>query len=328
MISTANIQASTYGVGTLSLDGSGAKGEGGPRDPRLVIPEMISMQPLPRERQLVITELVCSLHEGQDAHDHNQVGPTFTRSFLPELHAISVENNANTCKFELRFGLTPALLDHLDAIRQSSPNGNVRLLVRSKVTVSLVYQIAGEATNLPIVRPIPDFPFGVDCGIASTLAHFWSSSISPFAIEIPRSTWVDQVLPGVGTQHVRLLEVGLPESAGTLSIDAVHSFDAARSDLDNGRGRECVQKLRDVRYALEQQLGASKADPVAMKIAAHRGLKPDAPQVRYVDALWRALADLTSDSHHDTSPVPAMDARSALLFTAVLLDYVRAQLQM
>jgi hypothetical protein len=328
MISTTDILISTYSVGTLTLDGPGARGEGGSHDPRLVIPTTIAMAPKPSEKQLAVTELECALHWGPEANDQNQIGPTVSRTFLPELHAISVEKNPNNFKIDLRFGLTPVVVERLDTVRQASPNGDLRLQVRSKVIVSLIYQISGEATTRAVVRPIPDFPFGLDYGIASTLAHFWNSSIYPFALEIPRSSWVERVLPGLGVEHVRILEVGLPRTVAPLPSDTLRRFDAARTDLDNGRGRECVQKLRDVRYAIEQHLGATKASPVAMKIAAHRGLPPDAVQVRYLDAVWKALADLTSDPHHDASPVSSVDARSALLVTAVLLDYVRAQLEM
>src|SRR5437763_4802182 len=103
MISTASIQISTYTVGTLSFDGSGVKGEGGAQDPRLVLPVTVTMAPQPREKQLALSELTCSLHSGQDASDANQVGPPVWRSFLPELHAISVEKNPNEHRFELRF---------------------------------------------------------------------------------------------------------------------------------------------------------------------------------------------------------------------------------
>ena len=327
MISTANIQIASYGVGTLSLDGPGAKGEGGPEDPRLVIPTIITMVAQPRDKQLAVSEFSCSLHLGSDAHDHNQIGPTISRSFLPELHARSIEKNPNEHRFELRFGLTAALVEQLDAARQAAPSGDLRLQVRPKMTVSLIYQVSGEATQRPALRPIPDFPFGLEYGIASTLAHFWNSSIGPFALEIPRSTWVERVLPGLGVNHVRLVEIGLPRASGPLPVETLRLFDAARSDLATGRGRECVQKLRDVRYAIEQHVGASKSDTVAMKIAAHRGLKSDSPQAKYLDGLWKTLADLTSDPHHDPRPLAAVDARSALLFTAVLLDYVRAQLE-
>lgn len=155
MISTASIQISTYSVGSLSVDGAGVRGEGGSLDPRLVLPVTLSMAPQPREKQLAVTQLTCSLHSGQDASDTNQVGATVWRSFLPELHTISVEKNPNEHRFELRFPLTTALVERLDRLRKASPNGDLRLLVRPKVTVSLVYQVSGEATTHPIVRPIP-----------------------------------------------------------------------------------------------------------------------------------------------------------------------------
>ena len=60
MISTTDILVSTHSVGVLTLDGPGAKGEGGSYDPRLVIPTMIRMASQAREKQLAVTELTWS----------------------------------------------------------------------------------------------------------------------------------------------------------------------------------------------------------------------------------------------------------------------------
>ena len=127
------------------MDGPGVRGEGGALDPRLVVPTTITMAPQSREKQLAVTELMCSLHLGPGAHANDQVGRAASRTFLPELHARSVEQNPNPHNFELRFSFTPALVEQLDSIRQASANADLRLQVKPKVPVCLIYQVSGGA---------------------------------------------------------------------------------------------------------------------------------------------------------------------------------------
>lgn len=328
MIAKARIEVASRTVGEITLDGAAARGEGGPHDPRLVLPLTISMSPRPLAEMLALTELTCSLHLGQDATDQNQIGPPVWRSLLPHMHARSMPGHVSEHVLEIRVRLTQPAIAHLEAYRHRSPGGNLRGQLRLTGSVALVLQVAGSANPHDTARPLPDNPFGLEFGLLSTLAYCWASAISPLMLEIPGSAWVDRGLPGLGLEHVRLLEIALPRTVGPLPSTILETFDQARADLDAGRRRECIQKIRDVRYDVEQHLGATSANPVASIIAQHRGLAANAPQEAYLRAVWKALADLTNATHHGTREVAAADARSALLFTAVLLDYLCAQFEM
>lgn len=327
MITKARIEIASRTVGEITADGAAARGEGGPHDPRLVLSLTVSMSPRPLDQMLVLTELSSSLHLGQDASDQNQVGPTVRRSFLPQMHVRSVPGYVNEHPFDVRIPLATPVVELLEAHRLRSPGENLRCHLRLAGSVALVHQVAGSASPGDDVRPLPGNPFGLEFGMLSTLAYFWASSISTLTFEIPRSAWVERVLPGVGLEHVRLLQIALPRTVGPMPSTVLENFDRARADLDAGRRRECIQKLRDVRNDVEQHLGATSANPVATVIAQHRGLPANSPQEAYLKAVWKALADLTNATHHGTREVTAADARSALLLTAVLLDYIRAQLE-
>jgi hypothetical protein len=95
MISKARIEVASRTVGEIAIDGAATRGEGGPDDPRLVLPLTISFSPRPLDQMLVLTELACSLHLGQDATDQNQLGPTVWRSLLPHMHARSLPSYIN-----------------------------------------------------------------------------------------------------------------------------------------------------------------------------------------------------------------------------------------
>jgi hypothetical protein len=101
-------------------------------------------------------------------------------------------------------------------------------------------------------------------------------------------------------------------------------FDAARRDYDLGSYRECIQKCRDVRHAVERHLGATNASPVATVIGDRLGLPTDAPQRAFLRHTWIGFTDLTNASHH-LSTVQGMlraDAHVCLLTAALLLEYI------
>jgi hypothetical protein len=136
---------------------------------------------------------------------------------------------------------------------------------------------------------------------------------------------VNNVIPGLGLDRLRLIEIRVPSPGGSLPGAVVSLFDAARRDYDDGRYRECIQKCRDVRHAVEQYLGATgQNNTVADQVAARLALPPNDPRHALIDQTWQGLAALTSQAHHiahlDLSSVA--DARAALLLTASLLDYL------
>ena len=100
-------------------------------------------------------------------------------------------------------------------------------------------------------------------------------------MQIPASLWVSNVLPPLGFSSLRLIEIALPAANELLPDALLASFDAARRDYDLGNYRECVQKCRDVRNAVEQHLRATRQHSVANVIGDRLGQLSDAPSVLF-----------------------------------------------
>jgi hypothetical protein len=163
----------------------------------------------------------------------------------------------------------------------------------------------------------------------SIFAPFWSLAIGSLPLRIPTAHWLEKVLPGLGLDSLRLIEITLPSGGGPLPHAVVSYFDQARSDYDGGRYREAIQKCRDVRHAIEEHLGAIKERPVADVVAERVKLPPGAPQRPFLDGIWRALADLTSAAHHKEASkhLTQADASACLLLTALVVEYIETLLR-
>jgi hypothetical protein len=160
-------------------------------------------------------------------------------------------------------------------------------------------------------------------GLFSFVVPFWNTRIDDLPVRIPQSTWVDRVLPGLGLDRLRLVELALPAFGGPLPQEVVPHFDAARRDYDAGRYRECIQQCRSIRHAVERHLGATEKQPVQEQVGQRLGWPADSPQRMFLAQTWKALVDLTNAALHRLDTVfQARDARACLLTTAVLLEYL------
>lgn len=61
-------------IGEVSLDDTRVAGEGGPAEPRLVLPLQIALNPSPAGSTLAVTEVTLSLHLTAPASEQNQIG--------------------------------------------------------------------------------------------------------------------------------------------------------------------------------------------------------------------------------------------------------------
>src|ERR1019366_2620560 len=56
----------------------------------------------------------------------------------------------------------------------------------------------------------PETPWDPQYGMLSEVFPFWTASVAPIRIEVEQSTWVRDVLPGLGYKRGRLLEMVFP----------------------------------------------------------------------------------------------------------------------
>lgn len=143
-------------------------------------------------------------------------------------------------------------------------------------------------------------------------------------IQLPRDFWARELAPALGHDRYRLVAVQLPTSEGALGDGLVPLFDAASRAYDAAEWRESIQKCRDVRHYIEEHLSLEDKERVAEAIAKRLSVDPTDPRIKFFDAVWAALADLTSKAHHldSVGRLQAATAHAALLVTATMVQHV------
>jgi hypothetical protein len=167
-----------------------------------------------------------------------------------------------------------------------------------------------------------------DYGSYSELRPFERATVMPVPLQIAQSIWVHKVLPGLGYDCQRLVEIGFPPPLPD-HASAASEWDKARQALDERRYSDCVAECRDLLRMWGQQLEANKDHHVANVIAEKRrwGQSADDGRRDFLDGLWKAATDIVNNPHHpEGHPTvqlfDAEDARMVLLLTAALSEYV------
>jgi hypothetical protein len=165
----------------------------------------------------------------------------------------------------------------------------------------------------------------------SQLVPFWTSTIQVLWVRLERTTWTERVLPGLGYDRVRLVEVTLPPDLPEHG-SAAQEFDRAKRSLGELRFAECVAACRGVISIWEKALGASPKMHLAEVVAARLGWSAEDARLRFLDDLWKATNDLSNVPHHPEGQVVApqeispSDARLMFLLVASLSEYLGQQI--
>jgi len=323
-----DIRIGQFSVGWVRVLPDHVRGEGGPRDPRLVLPIELRLRGRPTDQQIAVTRLGVSIHLGDAADERSQVGPTV----FAKKSALFFVSTAHDTPYpdELRFRIDRSIVIQLEEHRHKTEHRDFVATLRIETAAAWVYRTGNSFSAQPAGdrRRIARHPIDPGMGRFSVLAPFWQDGRASLTLRVPASHWVQQVLPGLGLDRYRMIEIALPSQGGPLPDDVITYFDEAREAYDQGRYRECIQKCRDVRYTIEQHLGATKQDPVATVVVRRLGLPKAAPQHAFLNGMWRALAATTSASHHVPHRQFPEDARACLHMTALPGEYLQALLTM
>lgn len=320
-MSFATIQVGMHVIGEITLNDNQVRGEGGPYNPRLVVPVEITLHQRPATQAIAVTSLTHTFYCGEIGPS-TQIGQPVTRDLTAGFPARSNPHGPSRSYLEMQFHVSEAMIVQMEAHRHRSPDTTFQGWVTVSASVAWILAAGGEAAGEQSLNPIPDYSFDMTTGVCVSMAPFMETRVDNLSIRLPASTWVDKVLPGLGLDQLRLVEIALPRSGGVVPGEVIPHFDAARRDYDSGRHRECIQKCRDVRTLIEKHLGASKGHPVGDAMADLAGLPLPQDQRRFLNQCWIALVDLTSAAHHQVVYSTA-DARACLLLTAVLLEYLQ-----
>lgn len=321
-----NKQSITLGggrlVGNVSIDGGAVRAEGGPIRPQLIVPLTIEMNPQPDDAMLAVVWLFARLGFDQYASPHQIVCHPISHQLVTGFHAHSLSSGTTEHRAELRFFLTPAEVEDVERHRQGNNADVFQLFLGLDPVVAGMksYNSFGPGET-PELTPWP-----LHFGMFSHVLPFWTSQVSPVWVNIEQSTWVRNVLPGLGYDRLRLLELTFPPPLPDHS-NAAAQFDKARRALDERRYGDCIQECRGLLNMWETQYRATAKQRVAAVVAGQRGWPEGDIRRQLLDTLWKEVGDVANAPHHPEGDVNAelftgRDARLVLLLTAALSEYV------
>jgi hypothetical protein len=184
----------------------------------------------------------------------------------------------------------------------------------------------------------PDFgPLGLPMNVgiyADIMGVFWTVMVNTFPVRVETSRWVRDVLPGLGYDRLRLVQVNLPpilpDHLPPILPDhpsAAVQFDKATVAISGRRYEDAVAACRGLLKMWSDKLGASANNPVAEVVAVERGWVADDPRRQFIDHLWKAATDFVNAPHHpEGSNQPLWldypDARLAWMLVGLLSEYL------
>jgi hypothetical protein len=305
-------------VGRVSVDAGALRGVGGPHEPRLVVPVGIEMTQSPPEEMLALVRLGAQLHIGDQIHDPTStLGQPIALDLIENMPCRSV--GAMRHVEALHFPLTRRAMSRLEGARHQRNAGAFSL------TLALSAQIAWLATEGEAGKPMTS-PVGVKFGLHSRLSYFWTTSISPVRVGIEPSVWIDEVLPGLGLDRLRLVEIQVPPPLPRMP-NAAAQFDAALSAYDRQQYNDCIGKCRALLRAWNRQFGATNDKRLAEIVGERMGWDAKDPRLKLLDGVWQGLLDLANAAHHPEDQArhlaaTAADARLHLILTASASEYL------
>jgi hypothetical protein len=315
------IMLGNRGIGTASINGGALRGEGGALHPQLVVPLKIDLDNFPAESMIAVYRVTAKLSSDRNVFPANVLCPPAVQDLIDNLPVHSLPQGHMNSPTELRFWLTAAEVEYIETLRHASPGGVFALHIEVVIGVAWVktYNQMGQAA-------LPDSPWEMNFGMFSQMFPFWTCRITPVQVEIEHSTWIDKVLPGLGYDRLRLLELSFPPPLPDHS-NAAAQFDKAKRALDQRRYGDCIQECRGLLNMWEKQYGATTKNLIADVVKGDRGWPEGDIRRDLLDTLWKEIGDVANAPHHPEGNVNAelfndRDARLILLLTAALSEYV------
>ncbi|HEY3830564.1 MAG TPA: hypothetical protein VGL57_15335 [Solirubrobacteraceae bacterium] len=295
-------------VGLLRLDPLQIRVDPEASRPTLVLP--LGIELFQGQREVFLDRLEAVLTTRPPAGPRRRLGLAGTISGTGEQHGLlkSQPQGFGAVQAQLRIELLGEDLCLLDELVQRAPGAIAELSLVFNLRVCMIRETVQDDWLGTTLDVLP-------------LAR---STAEELQIQLPRDLWVRELAPALGHNRYRLIAVQLPTSQGPLGDGLVPLFDEASRAYDAAEWRESIQKCRDVRHYVEKHLDLQEKEHVAQAIAAHLSVEPDDSRIRFLDATWQALADLTSEAHHldSVGRLQAATAHAALLVTATMIQHV------
>jgi hypothetical protein len=320
-IQEQSIMLANRGVGKVSINGGGIRGEGGALHPQLVVPMKFDLGNFPAEAMLAVYRVKATLAAEQHPYPGNALCRPTAEDLIDNFPVHSLPQGDISRSVDLRFWLSSAEVENIETIRHKSPTSTFILHVAVEAGIAWVktYNQMGQTAQ-------PDSPWEMNFGMFSQLYPFWTCRIATIQVEIDQSHWIDNVLPGLGYDCLRLLELTFPPSLPD-HPNAAAQFDQARNALDQRRYGDCISACRGLLKMWEKQYGSNSKQRIAELVAADRQWPEGDIRRSLLDVLWKEVLDIANAPHHPEGSVTAeifdgRDARLLLLLTSALSEYV------
>ena len=317
---------SQRGIGSVSIDEGALRGEGGAARPRLVVPLDVSLDATQEGAQLAVVALDAMISVQEPPQAHNAIGRIIAPNLINSFPLLS-QTYEHTTRIELRFELNQAEIELLERRRHEERGDKFLLHLRLVPTVVALEHFNSTNPRTAAVERSHE-RFEIQFGLMSRPTIFWTAAIDDARLQIEHAAWIRDVLPGLGYDRARIVELTFPPAFPDHQ-SAITQFDAARTALAQRRYDDCVAGCRGLLNVWETHLGATRSRTVAAVVAERWGWDEADPRRRFLDGLWKTLGDVTNAPHHPESRRPGYldlsEARLALYLTSLLSEYLMEQ---
>jgi hypothetical protein len=288
-------------AGYISVNGGAVSGEGGPLHPRLVVPLKFEMGPQPKGAMIAVISFTASLVANPNTSPTQVLCQPVSRQLVSRFPAAS-QTYAFDYTEEVRFFLSEAEVENIEALRHAANTDVFTLHLDLDVVVAAIKSHNGTGTE--------QAPWNPQFGTFAEVLPFWTTQVEPLQINIEQSTWVNNVLPGLGYDRLRLVELNFPPPL---------------PDHDNA-ANDCIGECRGLIDMWEKQLEATSSNPVADVVAKSRGWPENDDRRDLIYTIWQGIRKIMSAPHHRaTEPnrlTDRRDARLILLLTVALSEFI------
>jgi hypothetical protein len=312
-------------IGQIAVDGTEVRGEGGPINPQLVVPLEVQLDNQPEEAPLALGRLRATLGTDKNFPAATAICPPVCVDLVGGFRVRSGSTSSTSrggAQVELRFFLTLAQAEELERHRHANSGDIFYFYLRLEPTIiglkNFNVPISGQLTQPTI--------WDAKYGMYAEPVVFWAAPQPPaLRVDVETSSWVRRVLPGLGYDRARLIEVRLPPALPD-QPNAAAEFDRAKVALDGRRYEDSVAACRGLLTMWKEFFGADR-EPIANVIARQQGWSQDDGRRQFLDALWKATTDFVNAPHHPEGSGQGIwldhrDARLTLMVTTLLSEYL------
>lgn len=210
-------------------------------------------------------------------------------------------------QFPLRFELTRAYLQHLEEYRLNSsvsPGANMQLKLKLWGTVTIA-STAGDNAG------------------AAVFGSISTSGYPETKFRIPRSDWLDRVLPSLGYDQTLLVEIPRPRhpTAPDELKEASQYLQLAQQHLRDEKYREAVQNCRQAKDALLKRNADGLKNLLAPWVGETKAATADSALGAF-NRLYTAASHPKTRADQERVEFTRDDAAFAVNSLAFILDYI------